>query len=198
VAFAAIWKDRRLDDFIVKQSDFYSSNFRCRVDALFTLRSGLQLRMLFLICGDGPNCCMWRFFAAIRVIRSTPETTMKNPFVIAGIFALTTALGSTAALAQSNSGGGGMSFSGSASGSASAQADAASAGRSFASAQPVHGKSSIKANADGRRSLARADVAAGTHGLKGRNTARIHGANTTGFCPPGQAKKPGLGSRFQC
>jgi hypothetical protein len=110
---------------------------------------------------------------------------------------LTTALGSTAALAQSNSGGG-MSFSGSASGSASAQADAASAGRSFASARPVHGKSSIKANADGRRSLARADVAAGTHGLKGRNTARIHAANKTGFCPPGQAKKPGSGSRFEC
>jgi hypothetical protein len=122
---------------------------------------------------------------------------MKNAFVIAGIFALTTAWGSTAALAQSNSGSG-MSFSGSASGSASAQADASRASRSFASANHVQGKSSIKAHADGRRSLARADGAAGSHGLKGRNTARIHGANKPGFCPPGQAKKPGSGSRFQC
>ena len=110
---------------------------------------------------------------------------MKNAFVIAGIFALTTALGSTAALAQS-SGGGGMAFSGAASGSASAQADAAIARRSFASADYVNG------------SLARADVTTGRHGIKARHAARIHGANNTGFCPPGQAKKPGSGSRFQC
>ena len=25
-----------------------------------------------------------------------------------------------------------------------------------------------------------------------------HGANQKGFCPPGQRKKPGQGSRFQC
>jgi hypothetical protein len=33
---------------------------------------------------------------------------------------------------------------------------------------------------------ARSDVAAG------------HGANKRGFCPPGQAKKPGRGSAFRC
>ena len=57
---------------------------------------------------------------------------------------------------------------------------------------------STKANAHGTKSLARADHVAGNHGLKGRNVARTKGANSTGFCPPGQAKKPGLGSRFQC
>lgn len=98
---------------------------------------------------------------------------MRNPFVIAAIFAVTTALSSTAAFAQSG-GGGGMSAAGSASGSASAQADATDIGWN---------------------SLARADAAAGKHALKGRNVAR---ANKTGFCPPGQAKKPGLGSRHQC
>ena len=109
---------------------------------------------------------------------------MKNAFVIAGIFALTTALGSTAALAQSSGGGGGMAFSGAASGSASAQADAAIAGRSFASADYVY--------VDGGRSLSRADV------VTSRRAARIHRANNTGLCPSGQAKKPGQGSRFQC
>ena len=48
------------------------------------------------------------------------------------------------------------------------------------------------------RGLNRADVAGGTHGARGRAIARKHGANKTGFCPPGQAKKSGLGSRFQC
>jgi hypothetical protein len=101
---------------------------------------------------------------------------MRNAFVIAAIFALTTALGSSTTFAQGGAGGG-MAASGSASGSASAQADA---------------------NISGRNSLARADATAGTHGLKGRNVARTRGANKTGFCPPGQAKKPGLGSRYQC
>ena len=43
-----------------------------------------------------------------------------------------------------------------------------------------------------------ADVAAGKHGAQGRANARKHGANAQAFCPPGQAKKSGLGSRFQC
>jgi hypothetical protein len=116
----------------------------------------------------------------------TREMKMRNAFVIAGFFALTTALNSTAALAQSS--GGGMSAMGSASGSASAQADA-----------DLRGTRSLgKANVDGKRSLARANIAAGSHGLKGRNIARTRGANKTGFCPPGQAKKPGSGSRFEC
>jgi hypothetical protein len=29
-------------------------------------------------------------------------------------------------------------------------------------------------------------------------TAGQHGANQRGFCPPGQKKKPGRGSAFQC
>ena len=29
-------------------------------------------------------------------------------------------------------------------------------------------------------------------------TAAQHGANKRGFCPPGQKKKPGRGSAFQC
>jgi hypothetical protein len=46
--------------------------------------------------------------------------------------------------------------------------------------------------------LDRADAAAGTHGAQGRRIARSHGANRSGFCPPGQAKKSGSGSRFRC
>ncbi len=97
---------------------------------------------------------------------------MKKIFAIAGMFALATALGSTAVVAQGKSGshGGGPSF------------------RSNHSS----------ANEDGLRGLARADEAAGMHGLKGRDVARTKGANKQGFCPPGQKKKAGLGSRFQC
>lgn len=98
---------------------------------------------------------------------------MRNVFVIAGIFALATAVGPTATWAQA--GAAGMQ----ASGSASAAAN-------------------FDANSEGQRSLARADKVAGTHGLKGRNIARTRGANKTGYCPQGQAKKPGLGSHFQC
>lgn len=60
------------------------------------------------------------------------------------------------------------------------------------------GGASAKGNAHGLRGLDRADEVAGPHGLKGRNIARTRGANKEGFCPPGQAKKAGLGSRFQC
>lgn len=60
------------------------------------------------------------------------------------------------------------------------------------------GGASAKGNAHGVKGLARADAVAGPHGLKGRNVARTRGANQSGFCPPGQAKKAGLGSRFQC
>ena len=31
-----------------------------------------------------------------------------------------------------------------------------------------------------------------------RGAYAYHGANSPYFCPPGQAKKPGLGSRFRC
>jgi hypothetical protein len=40
------------------------------------------------------------------------------------------------------------------------------------------------------RGLDRADAAAGAHGKEGRKIARKHGANKSGFCPPGQAKNP--------
>jgi hypothetical protein len=50
----------------------------------------------------------------------------------------------------------------------------------------------------GLKGLDRADQAAGPHGKRGRAIARKHGANKTGFCPPGQRKKAGAGSRFKC
>lgn len=38
-----------------------------------------------------------------------------------------------------------------------------------------------------------------TTGVKHRSaTAKKHGANAYGFCPPGQRKKPGSGSAFHC
>jgi len=38
-----------------------------------------------------------------------------------------------------------------------------------------------------------------TTAAKHRSTiAKKHGANAYGFCPPGQAKKPGRGSAFRC
>ncbi len=40
---------------------------------------------------------------------------------------------------------------------------------------------------------------ASTTGMSERSaTANTHGANRRGFCPPGQAKKPGKGSAFNC
>jgi len=48
------------------------------------------------------------------------------------------------------------------------------------------------------RGLNRADQAAGVHGAQGRAISRTRGANAKAFCPPGQRKKAGLGSRFRC
>jgi hypothetical protein len=40
---------------------------------------------------------------------------------------------------------------------------------------------------------------ASTTGLSSRSSvASRHGANRRGFCPPGQQKKPGRGSAFNC
>lgn len=40
---------------------------------------------------------------------------------------------------------------------------------------------------------------ASTTGVGSRSSvASKHGANKKGFCPPGQAKKPGKGSAFRC
>jgi len=40
---------------------------------------------------------------------------------------------------------------------------------------------------------------ASTTGMAHRSPkASRHGANAYGFCPPGQAKKPGRGSAFRC
>jgi hypothetical protein len=50
----------------------------------------------------------------------------------------------------------------------------------------------------GLTGLDRADQAAGVHGAQGRAIARTRGANAKAFCPPGQRKKAGLGSRFRC
>ena len=40
---------------------------------------------------------------------------------------------------------------------------------------------------------------ASTTGMASRSDVAVrHGANRRGFCPPGQAKKPGRGSAFNC
>jgi hypothetical protein len=39
---------------------------------------------------------------------------------------------------------------------------------------------------------------ASTTGMTHRSAKARHGANAYGFCPPGQAKKPGRGSAFRC
>jgi hypothetical protein len=179
MAFVAIWKDRSPIDYIVKVFHFGSPNFRYQVDTLFTLCAPAFCENVFLISDHGPNCCVWRCIFGTRIIASPyRRQKMRNAFVIAGIFALATAVGPTATWAQAG-GSAGMQASGAASAAQSAETN-------------------FNANNDGQRSLARADKVAGTHGLKGRNVARTHGANKTGFCPPGQAKKPGMGSRFQC
>ncbi len=63
----------------------------------------------------------------------------------------------------------------------------------------AQGRGGVHGNRGGVvKGLNRADVVAGPHGQRGRTIARKHGANALGFCPPGQRRKPGLGSRFQC
>lgn len=93
---------------------------------------------------------------------------MKKFLFAAGIFALTAALGASVASAQGKSG----SHSG--------------------------GSSSFVTAPASERGLDRADSAAGKHGAKGRANARTRGSHAMGFCPPGQAKKAGKGSRFAC
>lgn len=97
---------------------------------------------------------------------------MKNVFIIAGIFALAVSFGPLEASAQGRSGGHGG-------GNGAGMGAATSQGSEI-------------------RGLNRADQVAGSHGARGRAVARRHGANNRGFCPPGQRKKGGLGSRFQC
>jgi len=95
---------------------------------------------------------------------------MKKTIVAAGIFAVAAVLGTTDVSAQGRGHGGGM--------------GASMGSTSFGSSTTT--------------GLNRADQAAGVHGAQGRAIARTHGANKPGFCPPGQAKKLGLGSRFKC
>jgi len=98
--------------------------------------------------------------------QSPLEQTMKNVFVIVGIFALAVSFAPLQASAQGRSGGNG---------------------------------GGIAASRDGElRGLNRADQVAGDHGARGRAIARTRGANAKAFCPPGQRKKAGLGSRFRC
>jgi hypothetical protein len=108
--------------------------------------------------------------------RRKKMTKMSRIVFTAGIFALTAALGASEASAQGRGGGHGG-------GSGGAP--------SFASAPGSNQGGQL-------RGLDRADVAAGTHGARGRALARSRGANAKAFCPPGQAKKSGQGSRFQC
>lgn len=84
---------------------------------------------------------------------------MRNAFVIGGVFALATTLGSTATLAQAT-GGGGMHLSAS------------------AYAQP--GSRTI-VEAEGATSLARADKVTVKRGVKDRNAVRTRDANKPGF-----------------
>lgn len=93
---------------------------------------------------------------------------MKKFLFAAGVFALTTALGASAASAQGKSGSHGG------------------------------GSSSFVTSPGSERGLDRADIAAGKHGARGRANARTRGSHAMGFCPPGQAKKAGQGSRFAC
>lgn len=93
---------------------------------------------------------------------------MKKFLFAAGIFALTAAMGAPAAYAQGKSGGHGG------------------------------GRSSFVTSPGSERGLDRADYVAGKHGAKGRANARTRGSHVMGFCPPGQAKKSGQGSRFAC
>lgn len=95
---------------------------------------------------------------------------MKNVFIIAGIFALVVSIAPLEASAQGRSGGNG--------GGNGAGMGASQGGE--------------------MRGLDRADQAAGVHGAQGRAIARTRGANAKGFCPPGQRKKAGSGSRFRC
>jgi hypothetical protein len=63
----------------------------------------------------------------------------------------------------------------------------------------AQGKGGGRGNAGGMaKGLDRADAVAGAHGARGRAIARSRGANAFGFCPPGQRKKAGQGSRFRC
>ena len=63
----------------------------------------------------------------------------------------------------------------------------------------AQGRGGVHGNPGGAvRGLNRADMVAGPHGLRGRTIARTRGSHAFGFCPPGQRRKPGLGSRFRC
>ena len=93
---------------------------------------------------------------------------MKRYLFAAGVLALSAALGASAASAQGKSGGRGA------------------------------GQSSFVTTPGSERGLDRADNVTGKHGAKGRANARTRGSHAMGFCPPGQAKKAGQGSRFAC
>lgn len=110
---------------------------------------------------------------------------MKKTFAIAGIFAAAALLGSAAAVAQGKS---------------------ATQGANPPMFKAVNetAEEGVKRieNEEGLKSLARADKAAakmhGFKGFKGRAVGHSRGAKSLAFCPPGQKKKPGSGSRFQC
>lgn len=110
---------------------------------------------------------------------------MKKTFAIAGVFGAAILLGSAAAVAQGNS------------------ATQGANPPMFKAVNEMADESvdeSVKhIEEEGLESFARADMAASRmRGFKGRNGARNRGANKPGFCPPGQKKKVGSGSRFRC
>ena len=109
---------------------------------------------------------------------------MKKALIFAGVVALSAAVGSFDASAQGRGGGhgGGM-------GGGAAMGGGPGMGGTVGSPPPRGGE---------LRGLDRADQVAGARGAQGRAIARTRGANKPGFCPPGQRKKPGAGSRFAC
>ncbi len=123
--------------------------------------------------GHGPLVWAQTFVNAIDVAVYVPRPRkggLRHEKVLVGrrCLALTAALGASAASAQGKSGGQGG------------------------------GRSSFVTAPGSERGLDRADAVAGKHGAKGRANARTRGANAKAFCPPGQAKKDGKGSRFAC
>lgn len=105
---------------------------------------------------------------------------MKKTLAIAGILAAAALLGSAAAAAQGKT--------------SDAKPPMFKAVNETADESVKHIESD-----EALESFARADGAAsGMQGFKERNAERARGAKKSGFCPPGQKKKPGSGSGFQC
>jgi hypothetical protein len=128
-------------------------------------------------------CGLRRFLLGIKPPEETEMGKTKTMFAIAAISTLCIGFGSLDVSAQGRGGGhgGGM-----------------GAGIGASTGAGVGGGAAAPAVPGGLTGLDRADQVAGARGAQGRAIARTQGANKPGFCPPGQRKKAGLGSRFKC